>query len=306
MSGFAITDYLLHVGGRLPPALRSSLSTRAFAAIARRHNEREALASTNLGIVGHLQCRVPSSQLHARFGKPTLYAGERGALELARVLSRHSDMFLDVGAHLGYFTFYVRECGSRTIPIHFFEPDRDLWQLLRANVRASGFHGIHGHEAAIGAVDGTARFYVNHSDSFSGSLTDSFSHVHDVTPRDVRVQSLASVARELGFTNACVKVDVEHAEFEFAAGARGAFDRIRYLIIEILGPAHGRDFVRELMARSGFNAFYINDYALEPSADGSFTYRAPQYNWLFCRENASDLARLLRGSRVNVDDGSGS
>jgi FkbM family methyltransferase len=301
VSGFPITDYVLRAGGRLPPALRSSISTRILAAIARRHQERSALVPTNYGIVRRLRCRVPPSQIHARFGKPTLYAGERGALEVARALSGNADVFVDIGAHLGFFTLYVRQCGSPTLPIHFFEPDPDLFRLLQANVHANGLPAIEGHQVAIGAVNGVARFYVNRTDSFSGSLTEKFAGIHDVSPIDVHVRSFADVSHELAIANACVKVDVEHAEFEFLAGALGAFDRIRYLIIEILAAAHARNFVSELMAQAGFNAFYINDYVLQPSADGTFEYREPEYNWLFCRERADELALLLRGSRLRVD-----
>lgn len=294
-------SYLLWLGGQLPPALRSRSSARFLAALARRHCDGDRLVPTNYGIARGLQCFVPSSHFHARFGKPAFYTGERGALELASVLCRSSDAFLDVGAHLGFFTFYVRTTGSATIPIHFFEPDPDLFRLLERNVLGNRLTRVIGHQAAIGAVDGTARFYANRTDCFSGSLTAEFADRHEVAEIEVRVRCFADVARELNLTHACVKVDVEHAEAEFIEGARGALERIAYLIIEILEPAHVRGFVPELMARGGFNAYYINDYTLEHSRDGGFTYRSPEFNWLFCREGPDDLARRLTGTSLRVD-----
>jgi FkbM family methyltransferase len=271
-----------------------------LAALARRTRQPQPLVSTNYGIASGLRCLVPPSHVHAWFGKPTLYAGERGALELARVLCRSADAFVDIGAHLGFFTFYVRQRGSPTVPVHFFEPDPDLFRLLQTNVRANRLAQVEGHQVAIGSADGTARFYANQTDSFSGSLTEAFADRHVVTGIDVHLRSFSSIATELGLFHACVKVDVENAEFAFLSGASGSFDRISYLIMEVLGDAHAKGFVRELMMQSGFNAFYINDYSLEPSVDGSFRYRSPEYNWLFCRESPGDLARLLRGTWMSV------
>jgi hypothetical protein len=54
------------------------------------------------------------------------------------------------------------------------------------------------------------------------------------------------------------------------------------------------------MREGGFHGYYINDYSLEHSLDGSFTYREPEYNWLFCREAPPELERTLAGSRFRI------
>jgi FkbM family methyltransferase len=198
------------------------------------------------------------------------------------------------------FTFYVFESGAANLPIRFMEPDPDLFRLIDQNVRDNQLDRIAGYEAAIGSADGTATFFVNRTDSMSGSLTDAFVGRHNVAPRDVTVRSLASLAIELSFTRACVKVDVENAEFTFLEGAAGVLDRVAYLIMEVLGPAHAQGFVPALMARSGFHAYYIAGLQLQPSRNGEFTYRPPDYNWLFCRETPGELAERLRGTALTV------
>jgi FkbM family methyltransferase len=258
---------------------------------------------TNLGMPGRLRCRVPSTQMVAWLGTPDLYVGERGSLALAARLSGGSDAFVDIGAHMGYFTFFVRTHGPAGLPIHFFEPDPTLFARLDRNVRENGLPGVHGHQQAIGATDGVATFFVNETDSFSGSLLATFAEGYQVTPTDVEVTSFASIAARLPFQRACVKVDVEGCEGQFMDGAAGALDRIAYLIIEVLGPANARGFVKTMMARGGFRAYYVNDYTLEPSADGTFTYREPEFNWLFCRETPDELAQKLAGSPLRVQGG---
>jgi len=290
---------LLRTAARIPPPLRSRPSYRVLAAMARRTPDCRQLG-TNLGIATRLRCVVPIEHPVAIFGKPAFYSGERGALELARRLADRSDAFVDVGAHLGYFTFYVRALASRSVPIHYFEPDPDLFARLEQNVRANALAGVTGHNEAIGEADGTALFYINRSDTFSGSLTDMFSGKHEIVPAQVTTRRFASFASTAHFTRACVKVDVEGAERQFLDGAIPVLDRVAYLIMEVLGPAVTSGFVADLMREGGFHGYYINDYSLEQSLDGSFTYREPEYNWLFCREAPPELRRTLAGSRFRI------
>jgi FkbM family methyltransferase len=292
---------VLRAAVRLPPVLRSAVSYRLLTAVARRTLSSGTMGGANFGISSQLRCEVPADRTLALFGKPDLYRGERASLDLAVRLAASADAFLDIGAHLGFFTFLVRARGRRDLPIHFFEPDPVLYDLLDRNVRANALERVFGHNLAVGARDGTATFYLNRSDSFSGSLTTLFAATHDVTPATVAVRSFASIAGELGFEHACVKVDVEGAEREFLDGAASSLDRVAFLIMEVLAPAVSGGFVAAMMQRTGFFAYYINDYNLEHSGDGGFTSRPDEYNWLFCRQPPATLRQTLHGSRFRLD-----
>jgi FkbM family methyltransferase len=292
--------HILKAAARLPPSLRSPQSSRVFQALARRTAVKTRTLSSNMGIARHLLCEMPATQMLALYGTPALYVGERASLELAARLSHFSDAFVDIGAHLGYFTFYVTLRGAQGLPVHYFEPDPVLYAGLNRNVGANRLDRVHGHNIAIGATDGTARFYVNRTDALSGSLTRDFANQHEVTATDVEVQRFSTAADRLGFNRACVKVDVEGAEWDFMEGAASALGRISYLIMEVLRPAHDRRFVQTLMARGGFHAYYVNDYTLEHSVDGAFEYREPEYNWLFCREQPSELAAKIGTPPLSV------
>lgn len=282
----------------LPPALRGRISYRLFAALARRVSL-PPLVTTNMGIERRLRCRVPPSSHMTVFGAPSLYRGERGTLELAAALARDSDAFVDIGAHLGYFTFFVRSRCPAT-PIHFFEPDAALYELLCENVRANQLPQVHGSGAAVAAASGEAVFYRNLSDALSGSLTTLFAHSHSVEAVAVPTQSYADFAAGARVTRACVKVDVEGAEQQFLEGAVEALDTIDSLIIEILPPAIERGFVATVCELTGFHPYYVNDYRLEHAPGGRFRNRPPNHNWLFCRLVPSQLRDRLHGSRVTV------
>jgi FkbM family methyltransferase len=286
-------------GALFPLPLRSYLSYRFFSAVARRTLNQMHL-KTNMGISQNYVCDLSSQNHHvALFGKPEYYWGERGALMLSEYLTKYSDAFVDIGAHIGYFTFYIREKIEADKPVYFFEPDPDLFDLVYKNVNSNTMKNVHGFRTAIGSTEGTITFYKNMSDPLSGSITRDFSCTHNVEKIQVNSTTFSIFSRQFSLKNACVKVDVEGAEFDFIEGALDSLDSIAYLIMEVLGIANERQIV-QYMISLGFFAYYINDYCLEQSMDGSFKYIDPQYNWLFCHDTPCQLRTKLAGSTFTV------
>lgn len=290
---------LIDLGARLPPQLKCRAGIRLFDLLSR-YDATGGDVVTNLGISRRYRVTLKKGERsHLLFGGPADYPGERGPLRLASVLARDCDAFVDVGAHLGYYVFYLRH-HLPELPIFFFEPNRELHDRIARNVAANGLERVTGFKSALGRSDGQAVFYLNLSDDTSSSLTDHFATMHTVRQDLVEVMTFDRFAEERQLNNLCVKVDVENAEFDFTAGAEHTLHRVRYLIIEVLGPASDRGFVRTMIDRFGFTAYYINDFRVEHSPDGSFSYRAPEYNWLFCRETPAALEERLRGSGIRL------
>jgi hypothetical protein len=71
-----------------------------------------------------------------------------------------------------------------------------------------------------------------------------------------------------------VKVDVEDAGQKVWDGAE-ASKSIRYLVMEMLSPEIEAGLPARIIRETDFKAYYINDYELVPSADGTFQYVAP-------------------------------
>lgn len=124
----------LEKAARIPPALRTYFSYRLFSALAN-HALNIGFIDTNMGISKDYHCTIPFNQHMALFGKPELYYGERGALYLAAHLSQTAEAFVDIGSHIGYFIFFVRNQLPMMKPIYFFEPDRQLFSVIEENVR---------------------------------------------------------------------------------------------------------------------------------------------------------------------------
>lgn len=287
------------VGAQLPPSLKGPKFVRVLEAM-RRYGGAPAQVVTNFGIDRRYRIVADgSAEGTLLFGRPDDYSGERGCLDLVAQLVSGCDVFIDIGAYRGYYVFYVRASSGHCVPIHYFEPVPALYGQLSENIARNQLPDVIGHRCAIGAVEGVASFYLDLDDPTSNSLADWFGHKHRLRRIEVPVTTFASFARRHGIDNACVKVDVENAEFAFLEGAGREIRRIRYLIMEVLGPAVAEGFVRR-MIESGFSAYYVNDRCLQHSSRGEFSYVPPQYNWLFCRESPSQLAVRLEGSTLRV------
>ena len=290
---------ILRAGARLPPRYRNDFLTRGLSALARRSGDASE-AETNLGIDASLRCRLPLDKGSWIFGLPEDYVGERGALAILAALGNQSDAILDVGAHVGYFSYYLAKHVPTTVPIHYFEPDPSLFAIIENNVRSNGLSNVIGHMEAMGARTERSIFFQNLSNNLSGSLEREV--VATVESREIAVQvrSFDDFSREIGKKNLCVKVDIEGAEQQFVDGAKAEWSRIADLVIEVLGPAHERGFVKRLIDETGMHAYHINDYSLERSIDGNFTPNPREYNWLFTRKSQSELRDALARSPLTV------
>ena len=212
---------------------------------------------------------------------------------------------VDIGAHVGFYTYYLAKRLPDSIPIFYFEPDPALYDLIDKNIRRNKLVNVIGFREAVGARTAQSVFYQNLTDSFSGSLEANFVATHTTSRIDVQVRSFDDFAAQIGSENLCVKVDIEGAEQMFVSGAIQEWWRISDLVIEVLGPAIAAGFVPNLMKSTGMNAYYIDDYTLHSSNEGEFTYHEPHYNWLFTRRSDSELKDALAGTRLNVHSRAG-
>jgi FkbM family methyltransferase len=286
-------------GARLPNSAKVAPVSRLLGALHRRCRAETHLL-TNLGIPEGPLLELPGDANPVYlFGRSDQYAGERGALELAKILAMRASCFVDVGAHLGYYSFHIAAATrTRSFPVHVIEPNLPLLRSIERNIISSSLPNMLPHSFAIGEADGEAEFSVHLEDPLLSTLERlEGSAVEQVK---VAVRSFRSFSEEYDLNNVLVKVDVENSEFRFLQGTRGAEERISDLIIEVLGPAHHGGFIKTASKRMGFEPYYINDYFLQHAPDGKFVYCPPEYNWLLCRRSPVELAKVVAGSRLSV------
>jgi len=198
---------------------------------------------------------------------------------------------------MGTSVFFVRDRIGETIPIYLFEPDGKLFDLLYENIIRNKARLMLPYQKAVGSFDGQTTFYRDITSPSQGSLTNDFMREHEIVQVDIEVCTFSQFVKNEKLENACVKVDIENAEFDFLDGANEKLSEVKFLIIEVLGPAVEKGFINRLIKEYSLQAYYIDDYNLRHSTDGYFEYHSPQFNWLFCRENPDSLRHLLAGNR---------
>ena len=149
------------------------------------------------------------------------YLAERSLVAVMRTTLRPGDVFIDVGANVGYFTLL----GSRLVGpegrVHAFEPAPRVAALLRRNVEANGLRNVVVVEAALGAGTGAAAIAATRDSAYTYMLPDA---AGPDTGRGVQVRTLTldDHRRDArGRPPRLVKMDIQGFEpFALAGGER--------------------------------------------------------------------------------------
>ena len=143
--------------------------------------------------------------------------------------------FLDVGAHVGYYTTMAAAIVGPAGAVYAFEPDPENFRLLVLNLEAADAGNTTAYNFAVSDREGTASLYrsrVNTGD-------------HHLYPagrkRAITVNVMTLDTLRLPRPADFLKIDVQGLELHVLRGARGTIDRAPNLkgIIEC-GPQHQR------------------------------------------------------------------
>lgn len=258
-----------------------------------------SIVTSNFGINPKLRIQTSIAHPIAAFGTPQLYEQEKATLLLSREVLKHTDAFIDVGANIGYFCFYVDAFNTNQKPIYFFEPDEALYHSLIANQQKNNKKFI-GNKQAISNKNGSITFYRNLTDDSSGSIKNTFQDKHQLEAVSIESITFDTFSESIPEKRFCVKVDVEGAEFEFMEGARHSISKIDFLIIELLQEAIDQKFPERMIKDYNYHAYYIHNYQLEYSPNGEFTYVAPYFNWMFSSYDPNALRKILQNTPFSI------
>jgi FkbM family methyltransferase len=157
---------------------------------------------------------------------------------------RPGDVFVDIGANVGYYTAQAAATVGPAGRVIAFEPNPHIRSLLAATVNRNGFQDrvIIEDIALADGPPGTARFYISADPTNSGisSLTPWDGHLtsgrlRDDAVLDVPTRSFDDFVDENGIAQVdVVKIDVEGAETAVLRGMTKSLDRFRprLLIVE--------------------------------------------------------------------------
>ena len=146
------------------------------------------------------------------------------------------DVFIDVGAHVGYFTLLAgRRVGSSGAVLSI-EPNPAAFDQLRLNVERSHMGNVLVAHTACGDSHDPVRLYL-HTESNSSMASLSAANATSGAAVDVACTTLDDLCRERGLTRAhLVKIDVEGAELSVLRGMERILREIRPVIVLEMEP----------------------------------------------------------------------
>jgi FkbM family methyltransferase len=139
------------------------------------------------------------------------------------------DVFVDVGAHVGWFTLRAARLVGESGTVHAFEPYPPNAEILRRNISRNHLRNVEIYDVAISDARGTARI-ARLAGSDSGSPTLGTRGSADEF--DVPTARLDDALPHETYP-ALVKIDVEGHERDVLKGARETLRRARALLIEV-------------------------------------------------------------------------
>ncbi len=150
---------------------------------------------------------------------------EPGLSALLRKHLREGDVFVDVGANIGYFTLLAAACVGPKGQVHSFEPNPHTFDVLKRNVALNRFSQVTLNNLALSNQAGTIRLWIGNEyvDSGLASMRQtSQSLIKTVVCQSITLDQYVA-NKGIGKIRA-VKLDIEGAELLALQGSRNLLD----------------------------------------------------------------------------------
>jgi FkbM family methyltransferase len=223
------------------------------------------------------------------------------------MLTASRDLFVDVGANIGFFALVAAKLNPR-LRVIAFEPNPKMFGMLSEHKLLNELSNLTAEPLALSNRDGKGRLFLNASD-MSASLVPDFQKDFNPALCDIPIpiMRLDSYLEGIGVSSSFVlKVDVEGHDKEFLEGAACSIARFKPdIVIEVLG-----DFDRSALDRLrsyGYSFYRITHEGLIESdvvtltRIGEFVF----FNYLFSTRPQGELDGISevirkRARRINL------
>ncbi|HXZ11720.1 MAG TPA: FkbM family methyltransferase [Candidatus Sulfotelmatobacter sp.] len=203
-------------------------------------------------------------------GTAPMYFGSYAPLviEAMRRFLKRGDIFIDVGASIGYLSAIgagLVGCGGQ---VHCFEPAPPYFERLKRLAELNPGHRIVPNACAAGEKAGRCRIYITR-EAGQNTMVPAYQPAMEITSSlEVPVARLDSYIEQRGLERvALIKIDAEGYEFPALRGLQGFFERTERLpaiICEIAPRAYPLTGKRptdlaDYMSDYGYGAFDLID-----------------------------------------------
>ena len=147
---------------------------------------------------------------------------ETTEINILRKLIKNSDIFVDIGANIGYYTCFACSLGKKVLA---FEPQNQNLSCLLANIKTNNFSSLAEiFPMGLGEVPGILTLYG--ASGPSASLIDGWAGYSSKFKKLIPINTLDTILSGRYLDDAMViKIDVEGAEFRVLKGAINTLNR---------------------------------------------------------------------------------
>lgn len=208
-----------------------------------KRNKKEISRSCKTFFDAEMEILLPSStDIYLTGGK-----SHQSELNLAKFLIKHlrpNDVFLDVGAHYGYFSLLASRLVEDNGRVISFEAAPSSFSILNKNV--ANTHNIQPHHLAVSDANSTITFYefpnlYSEYNTISPQQFQQEKWFKEYAPKEINI-SCIQLDNFLGeeMIPDMIKIDVEGAEYKVLKGSSGLLKEFSPVIImEYLSNARG-------------------------------------------------------------------
>lgn len=241
-----------------------------------RRTKKSKVASARTFFGENMHILLPSStDIYLTGGK-----SHSSEINLARFLIRElvsGDIFMDIGAHYGYFSLLAAAIIGPKGSVWSFEASPTTFRILHKNTSPKS--NIHAFHHAVADTREKLTFFefpnlYSEYNTLDVSQYEGETWFRKFQPREVMVEAIVmdEFADSHRITPKIVKIDVEGAEFKVISGLKRMLgDHSPIMVIEFLSEARGNEEhlkARQLLLENGYHSYSISQNgSLSPVSD---------------------------------------
>jgi FkbM family methyltransferase len=172
-----------------------------------------------------------------------VFSGQYERCETELLSRLKPKVFIDVGAHIGYYTILVHKLGAEKIIV--IEPDPRVFRIFKRAVEANKLDNIVTiNKAALDKSNLAVNLHLSTKSGHSSIFTSYLTNLTKNTWRTITVKTITldEVCRSLSLNNIdMIKIDAEGAESYILSGANEIINRFRPLFLVEIKKQNQRD-----------------------------------------------------------------